>query len=699
MATLCYFERDALRLTMTERLHMASSRLQAIQGGFVAESGRTLRPDQVTVFDDCVSYFSGLDESACDSGTWGRIVLPPRTGKTVVAAQIIRAVELMTTFIVPTKDLVEQTSRELEMQMPGVLIGRYYGDVKEIAEHGVMITTYQSLVRGLKNGSLPEAITRSSLVIPDEAHHAMGAGSSDALRNAFDPHAMRIAMTATPTYSEHKTLATLFPDLIHEVTLPEAVALGLLAPLRVYLHEVDVDASKVEVVAGEFREDHLAELMTGGPFFRAAELLRYDEENKGKQTLICCVSRQQAYDLRKYLLRHRPDGTSEPGLILSDTLGSKRQEIIGQFEQGKLDTLINVGCLIEGWNSPNCKLLIDLAPTASRVRAMQKFFRVMTKQGDAEAHIHMLSPRNLPCPPCLPMDFLYGDDHDYWSGELIASGPSQELDRQRAQFSPLHRRRFTPIENVRLVSRVVLQTQVTKPDLDPRDMGQIRKVILSNPNFRLVKMPSLHGFRWMLFRHPLFTGRGDHLLRFLGIRVEAASFDGLIARLFPDEMGSRLAGSPVGDEVSCQDDLDGFLAPVEIGTDTNLIYRYQATWQALSGGEPFPDIEKLYIQAEQTRKLQGLMDNLLMPLQKNILRMRFGFNEDEPMTLIEIGNLYGLSRERIRQLQEGALDILRKNYDKTEADHVCTRKRSKPKHENVHTDIGVSYQAYPVCPL
>lgn len=79
--------------------------------------------------------------------------------------------------------------------------------------------------------------------------------------------------------------------------------------------------------------------------------------------------------------------------------------------------------------------------------------------------------------------------------------------------------------------------------------------------------------------------------------------------------------------------------------------------------------------------------------------MRFGFNEDDPMTLLEIGNLYNFSRERIRQIQEGALYILRKNYDETEVDYVCTRRRSKPKHETVHTDIGVSYQAYPVCPL
>lgn len=44
---------------------------------------------------------------------------------------------------------------------------------------------------------------------------------------------------------------------------------------------------------------------------------------------------------------------------------------------------------------------------------------------------------------------------------------------------------------------------------------------------------------------------------------------------------------------------------------------------------------------------------------RDILRRRFGLDGDEPMTLREVGEAYSLSRERIRQLQQGALTRLR----------------------------------------
>ena len=56
------------------------------------------------------------------------------------------------------------------------------------------------------------------------------------------------------------------------------------------------------------------------------------------------------------------------------------------------------------------------------------------------------------------------------------------------------------------------------------------------------------------------------------------------------------------------------------------------------------------------------MDKLLstlQPIEADILRFRFGLDDREELTLQEIGAKYNLSRERIRQLQEQALDKLR----------------------------------------
>lgn len=50
----------------------------------------------------------------------------------------------------------------------------------------------------------------------------------------------------------------------------------------------------------------------------------------------------------------------------------------------------------------------------------------------------------------------------------------------------------------------------------------------------------------------------------------------------------------------------------------------------------------------------------LPPIEADVLRKRFGLDQDAPMTLREIGEQYSLSRERIRQLQEQALGKIRR---------------------------------------
>ena len=50
----------------------------------------------------------------------------------------------------------------------------------------------------------------------------------------------------------------------------------------------------------------------------------------------------------------------------------------------------------------------------------------------------------------------------------------------------------------------------------------------------------------------------------------------------------------------------------------------------------------------------------LRPIEADILRQRFGFDTDEELTLKQIGEKYNLSRERIRQLQEQALEKMRR---------------------------------------
>jgi RNA polymerase primary sigma factor len=60
--------------------------------------------------------------------------------------------------------------------------------------------------------------------------------------------------------------------------------------------------------------------------------------------------------------------------------------------------------------------------------------------------------------------------------------------------------------------------------------------------------------------------------------------------------------------------------------------------------------------AEEVRRLLGT----LTPIESRIIRWRFGLDNEDELTLKEIGDKYNLSRERIRQLQEQALGKIRR---------------------------------------
>lgn len=68
--------------------------------------------------------------------------------------------------------------------------------------------------------------------------------------------------------------------------------------------------------------------------------------------------------------------------------------------------------------------------------------------------------------------------------------------------------------------------------------------------------------------------------------------------------------------------------------------------------------DHVYDQRDMYEILHGAVETLT-PKEAKILKMRFGLEEDEPMTLEEVGEVWGVNRERIRQIEGKALRKLR----------------------------------------
>jgi RNA polymerase primary sigma factor len=82
-----------------------------------------------------------------------------------------------------------------------------------------------------------------------------------------------------------------------------------------------------------------------------------------------------------------------------------------------------------------------------------------------------------------------------------------------------------------------------------------------------------------------------------------------------------------------------------------------------SMGDLIPDTKSSTI--EENLELEAnhqIIESVLSTLsnrEADIIRMRFGIDQDKPMTLEEVGQHYGLSRERIRQVEMKAMRKLR----------------------------------------
>jgi RNA polymerase primary sigma factor len=121
----------------------------------------------------------------------------------------------------------------------------------------------------------------------------------------------------------------------------------------------------------------------------------------------------------------------------------------------------------------------------------------------------------------------------------------------------------------------------------------------------------------------------------------------------PEEIGERLGIEPARVR-------DAFrAAKVPISLETPLGAEEQATIADLiadtAGRAPAEEAEESVLAGE----LEQVLQQHLEPRELAVLRLRYGLGDQRERTLAEVGEELGMSRERVRQLEAGALRKLR----------------------------------------
>lgn len=76
--------------------------------------------------------------------------------------------------------------------------------------------------------------------------------------------------------------------------------------------------------------------------------------------------------------------------------------------------------------------------------------------------------------------------------------------------------------------------------------------------------------------------------------------------------------------------------------------------------EDCPSPEQQMSETMMRQEIWEILDEVLTPREKDVISLRYGLTTSEPCTLEEVGSIFKLSRERVRQIQSKAMRKLRR---------------------------------------
>jgi len=136
-----------------------------------------------------------------------------------------------------------------------------------------------------------------------------------------------------------------------------------------------------------------------------------------------------------------------------------------------------------------------------------------------------------------------------------------------------------------------------------------------------------------------------------------------ICSMLQKEMKRKLTAEEISQELKIPIDLVQRILTAEkyvISLDSPIIATEQNTLLDSMVDEVLPAPDSLSDSEALKEKIKDAL-KVLSPRENEILRMRYGVDQDDTFTLDELGREFGLTRERIRQIEKAAIGKLAKS--------------------------------------
>mgnify|MGYP003306859840 CR=1 FL=1 len=222
---------------------------------------------------------------------------------------------------------------------------------------------------------LVDAVPKADLIIVDEAHRVSPNGRGykriiDDFNQFGKEDARFMGLTASPerrTGDQRDQLNLAFDAIIDCANIENLIEEGILVRPIYRPHFVhDLDLSSLDISSGDFPVAKLSPAIVKSSMIDQALVCYVEEREKVFPSPISAwfcpdISVAEATLKRIRLL------DIEATIVTAKTPINERMKLLELHESGKIEAMVSVGVLAEGWDNPQCNIIVHLRPTLSKV--------------------------------------------------------------------------------------------------------------------------------------------------------------------------------------------------------------------------------------------------------------------------------------------------------------------------------------------
>ena len=314
---------------------------------------------------------------------------PTGAGKTVLASEIIKQFYEGEKVIVLCHRLVllEQLERALAREHRVRKLELNHSE-RAFSDYDVLLST-STRARDI----LDEAIEQAKLVIIDEAHRVSPNGTGykrilECFNEKGRDDAHLLGLTASPerrTADQRDQLSLAFGAIIDGADMEKLFEEGILVRPRYRPHFIhDLELGSIDISSGDFPVAKLAPAIIKSSMISHACMIYLEERQNVTPKPISAWFCPDVTVAETTVEAIEELGISVC-LITASTPIKERMQILANHAEGKIEAVVSVGVLAEGWDNPHCNLIVHMRPTLSKVLWGQSVGRGLRAAADKDS--------------------------------------------------------------------------------------------------------------------------------------------------------------------------------------------------------------------------------------------------------------------------------------------------------------------------